>query len=126
MGGELGIKIKNLRCSDGLVNPFNDYRSKPQIDLSIMSENNECLHICGENDWGYLALDILKPILQKGIQLYLEIREKIYSQKPEVVLVGKNEFRILDILHIARDSEQGIETMLDVPIVKGDFDNGVK
>ena len=46
--------------------------------------------------------------------------------KPEVVVVGKNDFRMLDVLHLVRDTEKGISIIRNVPIVKGNFLNGVK
>lgn len=97
-----------------------------QLDLSMFSDDNQLLHICGENDWGYLALEVLKPILKEGVLLNREIMNGIDKNKPEVVLVGRNDYRILDILHTARDSEEGISVIHGVPIVKGNFNNGIK
>lgn len=126
IGGELGIKVMKIRPDSDGVRPYDGYGHKRMMDLSLFGDDDHWLHLCGDNDWGYLALEILKPILQETNRLYYEISNNINSHKPEVVLVGRNEFRMLDILHIARDGEEGISVILGVPIVKGDFDNGVK
>lgn len=124
MGGELVINVSKVRSDNWFVKPLNP--DKPSNDLTMVDSEGKYLHICGDNDWGYLAVELLKPILKTGNELYCEISSKINELDPEVVLVGKTEYRILDILHIARDSEQGIAVIKGVPIVKGNFDNGVK
>ena len=73
-----------------------------------------------------MAVELLKPLLQEANKLYLEISKNIEKMKPEVVMVGKNDFRMLDILHLVRDTEEGISIIRNVPIVKGNFLNGVK
>ncbi len=125
MGGEIALKIKKVSCSNDLVIPFNDYKENPAIDLTIQTDDG-WFHLCGDNDWGYLALEAIKPILQTGIKLENKILNGMQKYQPEVILLGKNEFRVLDILHIARDSELGIETIRGIPIVKGNFINGIK
>ncbi len=96
------------------------------LDLNLLGDDAHWLHLCGENDWGYLALEVLKPILQTAIGIHGEIVSHINESKPEVILVGRNDFRLLDILHIARDGEEGISIIRGIPVVKGDFDNGIK
>jgi len=125
MGGELGIKIKEIKQDRDIVRPYS-YSERTCLDLSMFGEDGLWLHICGDNDWGYLGLEIIKPILKEGIELNSKILSGIEENKPEVVLVGRNDYRILDILHIARDSEEGISVIRGVPVVKGGFDNGVK
>jgi len=125
MGGEIGLKINKVSCSNDLIKPFNDYTTTPAIDLTIQTDDG-WFHLCGDNDWGYLALEAIKPVLKAGIELKQKINENILKYQPEVILLGKNEFRILDILHIARDSELGIEMIQGIPVVKGKFTNGIK
>ena len=124
MGGEFAINVSKVRSDNWFVKPLKP--DNPSNDLTMVDSEGKYLHICGDNDWGYLAVELLKPILKTGNELYCEISSKINELDPEVVLVGKTEYRILDILHIARDSEQGIAVIKGVPIVKGNFDNGVK
>lgn len=126
IGGELGIKVMKINPDRDIVRPYNGIGVKSMMDLSLYGDDNHWLHLCGDNDWGYLALEILKPILQEANRLYYKISNNINSHKPEVVLVGRNEFRMLDILHAARDGEEGISVIMGVPIVKGNFDNGIK
>lgn len=125
IGGELGIKIKRINQDRDIVRPYS-FSDRACIDLSMVGEDGQRLHICGDNDWGYLGLEIIKPILKAGIELNFKILSGIEENNPEVILVGRNDYRILDILHSARDSEEGISVIRGVPVVKGEFDNGVK
>lgn len=125
IGGELGVNVKDIKRDKDIVRPYHSSCRNP-MDLSLLTDDNDWLHICGNNDWGYLALEILKPILQTGIKLNSEICDQISEKNPEVIVVGRNDYRILDILHTARDSEKGISMLRGVPIVMGYFDNGFK
>ena len=109
-----------------IVRPYKGIGVKSMMDLSLFGDDNHWLHICGDNDWGYLSLEVIKPILQEANSIYCEILKNIDDRKPEVILVGRNEFRMLDILHIARDGEEGISIIKGIPVVKGNFDNGTK
>lgn len=124
MGGELVVNVSAVKSDNWFVRPLNP--DNPNNDLTMVDNEGKFLHICGENDWGYLAAELLKPILKTGNELYYDISSKIDDLDPEVVLVGKTEYRLIDILHIVRDSEQGITVIKGVPIVKGDFNNGIK
>lgn len=126
MNGEIGLKIKKVSCSNDLIRPLSEYRDNPAIDLAIQTTDDGFFHICGDNDWGYLALEAIKPILKEGIQLELKILEDVQKYKPEVIVLGKNDFRIFDILHTARDGEYGIKMFRGVPVVKGKFLDGIK
>jgi len=130
MVGELGIKIVNAvtQKREDMLRPFDrcPYRAEASIDLTLNGNKDEFLHICGDNDWGYIAVDILKPLLQEANKLYIEILNEIGKRKPDVILVGMNEFRLLDILHIARDGEYGISVIKNIPVVRGNFCNGIK
>lgn len=75
---------------------------------------------------GIFGFGGIKPILQGANSIYTDILNNISDRKPEVILVGRNEFRMLDILHIARDGQEGITVIRGVPIVRGEFDNGIK
>ena len=129
IGGELGINVKRVYSDNGFIRPGELYWSiskKYGNDLSMEDIDGSHLHICGDNDWAYLAVDLLKPLLREANKLYLEISKNIEKMKPEVVVVGKNDFRMLDVLHMVRDTEEGISIIRNVPIVKGNFLNGVK
>lgn len=129
MGGELGINVKRVYSDNGFIRPGELYWSiskKYGNDLLIEDIDGSHLYICGDNDWAYLAVDLLKPLLREANKLYYEISKRISDVRPEVVVVGKNDFRMLDILHLVRDTEEGVSIIKNVPIVKGDFLNGVK
>ena len=92
MGGEFGIKIKIVR-TDGIE------VSGKGIDLTIISEEGQYLHICGDNDWGYFALDMLKPIYKYAEDLIGDVKTRIakIGDKPEVIILGLNQQRVMDI-----------------------------
>ena len=92
MGGELGIKIKSIR-TDGIAN------SGKNIDLTMISEDGQYLHVCGDNDWGYFALDMLKPIYEYAENLISDVKTRIarIGDKPEAIILGINQQRIMDI-----------------------------
>jgi len=125
INGEFVIDVDHVCSDDNFVSPRNP--NCPSNDLCIVDTNGQYFHIRGtKNDWGYLAAELLLPIMKKGNKLYFEISSKISEINPEVVLVGKNEFRLLDIIHLIKDGEEGIKVIKSIPIVKGNFDNGVK
>lgn len=126
IGGELGIKVVRVEPDSECIRPYDGYGHRRMTDLNLFGDDDHWLHICGDNDWGYLALEVLKPILQTAIGIHEEIIDHISVSDPEVILVGRNDFRLLDILHIARDGEEGISVIRGIPVVKGDFDNGVR
>lgn len=124
IGGELAINIARVRSDRWFIEPASP--DKPWSDLTMEDTEGKYLSICGENDWGYLAAELLKPLLIKGNDLYYEISKNISKLNPEIVLVGKNDFRLLDIVHLVRDPECGISIIKNVPIIKGDFTKGIK
>lgn len=101
MGGELGIKIKSVATSSDMTHPYTDYRDTACIDLSMYDENGSVLHICGDNDWGYLALDLLKPILKEAENLITDVKTRIsrIGDRPEAIILGLNQQRIMDIYY---------------------------
>lgn len=98
MVGEIGFQIKNIRVSD-ITHPYNEYRKVISTELTLVDEHNDLLHICGDNDWGYLALEILKPIIAEAEHLINDVKTRIarIGDKPEAILLGKNQQRIMDI-----------------------------
>lgn len=102
MGGELGIDIKNIGNSGNMVHPFgrdHNLDGNACIDLSIYDKNGAVLHICGNNDWGYLALKMLQPIFKEAENLIMDVKERIsrIGDKPEAIILGLNQQRIMDI-----------------------------
>lgn len=124
MGGELGIKIAKAYGSREIVRPYGEYSE--YIDLTIESATRENLHICGANDWGYLAADILKPVIKEAYRVYAQITNGILKNNPEVILLGRNEYRLIDIYRQLRNEQDTETQIMKVPYVKGDFANGIK
>ena len=138
MIGELGIEIGKIdfnRCDD-LIKPYNntsiyndDY---PSQDLTIISTSNETFHICGRNDWAYLVVDALSPLLQYAslvenkISNDLRKMDKEKNTKPKVIGLGKNEFRAFDILHRLRGLGDSLKKYENIPVVRLEEDNAIE
>ena len=114
MSGEFSIKIGKIDFNriDDLIKPYGNTSictdDKPAQDLTITSTSNETFHICGNNDWAYLVVDALSPLLQYASLVVNKISNdlrkmgKEKNTKPKVIGLGKNEFRAFDILHRLR------------------------
>jgi len=102
MNGEIGIKIKSVGNSN-IIHPFG-YSNFASIDLDMYDEKGGVFHICGDNDWGYFALDMLKPIIKEAENLIGDVKTRIsrIGDKPEVIILGLNQQRIMDIYHGGR------------------------
>jgi len=100
MCGEITVKIDKIETSS-ISEPFRFGSMNPCVDLTIKDSNNNYLHICGNNDWGYLALEILNPIKESAENLIEDVKERIarIGDKPEVIMLGINQQRIMDIYH---------------------------
>lgn len=99
MGGEIGIKISEVKA-DNIVYPYRGIDgSRMLVELSLKDDKGECLHICGDNDWGYFALELLDPIHKEAENLINDVRARIsrIGDKPEVIIIGLNQQRVLDI-----------------------------
>lgn len=128
MRGEIGINIRTLNMSHDCVVPFSD-SAVSSIDLRIIDTNEESLWICGENnDWGYLMTDALIPILKYGyeVERKIDVAMKQYDGDPEVILVGKNEYRSLDILQKIRICKNAELLYKGIPIVSSSKSNGIE
>lgn len=98
-GGEMGIKIKEVR-TDNIVYPYRGRDdTKVSVDLTIESDTGNFLHICGDNDWGYFALEMLKPIHKEAENLINDVKTRIarIGDKPEAIMLGVYQQRVMDI-----------------------------
>lgn len=88
--------------------------------MTIYDKGGYCLHIYGKNDWGYLLADALQPLLGYALGVFKHIDDKIaeYKGKPEVIGLGKNEFRAADILHRLRGFGEPIKIYKSIPVVQ--------
>ena len=129
MGGELAFKVEKIfsdkyfvRPSEYSISLFNN-EGTPSNDLSIKIQNGGYLHICGDNDWAYLALEILEPIKQEAIKL-LEIITKRKSENPSIkaIMLGKNDKRIMDVYFGGKDKR---ERIFGIPVMTTDKFNEI-
>lgn len=119
MVGELGIEVNKV-----VLNRENDakepYGNSSMIDLSILDKDGCWFHICGKNDWGYLLTEALRPLLKYALGVFQEIDNKLdsYHGQPEIIGLGKNEYRAVDIAHRLRGFGEPIEIYKGIPIIK--------
>lgn len=119
IGGELGIEVNKI-----VLNREKDvrepYGNSSMIDFSILDKNGHWFHICGENDWGYLLTEALQPLLKYALEVFQEIDNKLnsYHGQPEIIGLGKNEYRAVDIIHRLRGFGEPIEMYKGTPITK--------
>lgn len=104
MSGELALKIIKVysdkffvRPSEHSINSFNKDKT-PSNDLSMVMENNKTLHICGDNDWAFLALELLEPIKNEAKRITKLVQDrKAETPTIKAVTLGKNDKRIMDV-----------------------------
>lgn len=98
MGGEIGMKIIEVR-TDGIVHPYGKFDNQIAIDLTLKDDKGNFFHICGDNDWGYFALEMLEPIHREAESLINDVKTRLsrIGDRPEVIMIGLNQQRILDI-----------------------------
>ncbi len=138
MSGEFGIEIGKIdfNRTDDLIKPYGNTSiytdDKPAQDLTITSTSNEAFHICGNNDWAYLVVDALSPLLQYASLVENEVSGKLRRMdrdknlKPKVIGLGRNEFRALDILHRIRGSEDSLKEYNNIPVVRLEENNSIE
>jgi hypothetical protein len=133
IGGELGMKVSKVRFSldNDLTNPFTGHDAfnlDQYIDMDIFENDGNVLHICGKNDWGYLMVDALMPLIKYADNVLQKIRKMLdeYDGKPEVIVLGRNEYRAVDIIHRLRGNGDPINVFLSIPVVKSEQNNYIK
>lgn len=95
-------------------------------DMTVC-EKDGFLHLIGENDWGYLLAHALAPLINYGRQVEIEVFRKLldFQGVPEVISLGKNEFRAVDILHIIREPGKKLTEIDHIPVVESTKTNGI-
>lgn len=133
MNGEFSLDVKKIAFSTDfdMSQPYSDTidgHAIPYIDLDIFTQDGT-FHICGRNDWAYLVTDALIPFLRyaKSVEKYVddEIR-KTARYKTDVICVGRNQFRAMDIMHQLRNGGEHIKTYRSIPVVKLKENDGVR
>lgn len=127
--GEIGLKVNKVVFDKDMVEPYNERNTVYRyIDLDIWSDK-DVFHICGENDWGYLVIEALLPLLRYAQDVLKSIDTMLQActEAPEVIILGKNEYRAVDILHRIRGLGDEIETYKSIPVVRSNTkDNQIK
>ena len=127
-GGELGFKVKSIIPDRYFVRPteasiciFND-KKEPSNDLSLKFDGGT-LHICGDNDWAFLALEILKPIKEEALKI-IETAHRLKSENKYIraFALGKNDKRIMDVFMGGKDK---CKKILGLPVIVSDNFNEV-
>lgn len=127
MGGELSFKVKSVYSDRDFVRPshysLGDVGTASN-DLSISLGNNEYFHICGNNDWAFLALELLRPIKDEANKIMESIKcRKSEAPSIKAVMLGKNDKRIMDVYFGGKDK---CNRILGLPVIVTDELNEVK
>ena len=129
MSGELAFKVLKVYSDKFFVRPsefsislFSKDKT-PSNDLSMKIENNQTLHICGDNDWAFLALELLEPI-KKEAKRIVELVQDRKGEKPNIkaVMLGKNDKRIMDVYFGGKGK---CDRILGLPVIVTDNLNEV-
>lgn len=132
MVGEFAIKADKIKISreSDLVQPYVSDKFGWDDDVTMdfdIHSSNEVLHICGSNDWGYLMADALIPLLKYSAKIKNDVKDRIISDDVvDVIGLGMNEYRALDIAHRLNNCGEPIHDLFGVPIVQLRQDNGMK
>ena len=121
MRGELSLKVKSVYSDKWFVRPLSD---TPENDLSMRLENNEVFHICGDNDWAFLALELLKPIKNEANKIMRLVQDrKTENPRIKAVMLGKNDKRIMDVYFGGKGK---CDRIFGLPVIETDELNKVK
>lgn len=133
MGGEIGLNIAEIKFSDDNIAPYkDDWRyAKVAIDATLIGENGDHFHICGDNDWIDLSVKAMLPFAQAAIRTENLVRSKLERIRkegniPAVVRLGKDPYRQMNLMHILRSGGDLISTFNGVPVIRGDDADGIE
>ena len=94
MVGEIGININKVYADRNFLRP-KDYdisiNGHVSNDLSMRSDKGDTFHICGENDWAFLALELLEPIKDEARKIVETVKYRRNNSKCNIraVVLGK-------------------------------------
>lgn len=127
MGGELSLKVEHVYSDSDFVRPTNfSFRNAGIVsnDLSMTLEHDGCLHICGNNDWAFLALELLKPIKDEAMKIMGTVQDRLAEYpKIKAVMLGKNDKRIMDVYCGGKGK---CDKLFGMPVIETDELNEVK
>ena len=128
MNGEISGKVDVIKFSDDMVKPYGHVFTCHEVgvDMTFYMENNQCFDFCGPNDWGQLLADSLQDLMKYARAVRECIDDKIKEQgRPQVIVLGKNEYRALDIWSKICCGEK-LESFKGFPVVRStENDDGI-
>ena len=137
MSGDILINVDSITFYDKskFIKPFTNniddsgsyssmtFYSKRQ---SQHSDDKDVLELYGDKDWAYLIVDAMIPLLEYGETVENEVRQYYEKEdKIDVIGLGKNEFRALDIVHRLRGIGDSLKMYRGVPVVRLNKDSGI-
>lgn len=133
MGGKIGLKIAEIKFSDDSIAPYKDgWRyAKVAIDATLIGENGDHFHICGDNDWIDLSVKALLPFVQAATKTESLVRSKIAKIRaegniPAVVRLGRNIYRQISLMYILRDGGGSFSEISGVPAIQGNSTENIE
>lgn len=128
MQGELQFNAGKISTTPKIFYQYDPETGDPTFqDLHLYDTDGGCLHLVGNNDWGRLMAEALVPLMAYARNVEEEINSKLNGsiQKPEVIILGKNDYRAFTILHRLRGACKLTE-IDGVKIVEGSKPTGVE
>ena len=122
MGGELVLKVKMVKSDNDFIRPF-DFCGEIANDLTMITENDEFLHICGSNDWAFLVLELLEPIKKEAKKIIEVIKQNKPNTSIKAVMLGRNDKRIMDVYFGGKGK---CDRILGLPVVETKEANCIK
>lgn len=123
MQGEVVVKVDNIKISGTVdfITPYRDVISenKSYMDMDLHMPDGT-LHLVGENDWGYLMASALVPLLRYADSVQREL-DKMYQEsevRADAIVLGKNEYRALDIMNLLKHPGTTLKEYKGIPIVQ--------
>lgn len=106
MREEIGINIKGVELKSFHGDVSNS-------DLRLEDESGNFICICGNNDWGKIALKILKPYKREADRIIKQVEDMVKTGfRPEVILLGKTEKTVMDVV----SGTGRCDNILNIPI----------
>lgn len=116
MREEIGINIERVELKSFHGDVSNS-------DLRLEDESGNFICICGNNDWGKIALKILKPYRREADRIIKQVEDMVKTGfRPEVILLGKTEKAIMDIV----SATGRCDNILNIPIAVSEKNSEVR
>lgn len=115
IGGELGFDILKVSSDMRYIRPNDE---KISNDLTMHTIDGNFFHICGNNDWAFLALELLEPIKKEAKNIIQKVKNYIDSGiNIKAIILGRNDKRIMDVYFGGRNK---CEKIFGIPIIISD------